>query len=80
MTPVTHTRTHTYKDSAAGHRNSGDADAVERGRSSFLICYPPLPGGQHVVERIPADARSVERGQEEARLLLEKTPLHMISL
>lgn len=34
------------------------------GRSSFLIGYPPLPGGQHVVERVPADACSVERGQE----------------
>lgn len=38
--------------------------AVDRS-SSFLVGYPPLPGGQHVVERIPADARPGEEDRKE---------------
>lgn len=40
-------------------------DVTEGESSSFLVGYPPLPGGQHVVERIPADACSVEDRKEQ---------------
>lgn len=50
---------HTHK-----HIHTHTRTLLVTGRSSFLIGYPPLPGGQHVVERVPADACSVERGQE----------------
>lgn len=56
-------QTYTHKDSSC-HRYGGNSGAAGRGRSSFLIGYPPLPGGQHVVERVPADACSVKGGQE----------------
>ena len=38
-----------------------DGEGVARRSSSLLIGYSPLPGCQHVIERIPADACSVER-------------------
>lgn len=40
-------------------------DVSEGESSSFLVGYPPLPGGQHVVERIPDDACSVEDRKEQ---------------
>lgn len=64
MTPVAYRHTHTHTRTLLGHRYGGNSGAVERGPSSFLIGYPPLPGGQHVIERVPADACSVKRGQE----------------
>lgn len=46
---------------------------LDHGRLSFLIGYPSLPGGQHVIERVPADACSAERHQK------EKSPKRLIS-
>ena len=34
------------------------------GESSFLVRYPPFSCGEHVVERVPADAGSVEKQAE----------------
>lgn len=54
-----HPVTHTYIRTPA-HSNAADKGKAEGERSSFLICYPSLSSGQHIVEGIPADARSVE--------------------
>ena len=40
-------------------------EVAKGGWSSFLIGYSPLPGGQHVIERIPADACSAEGDRKE---------------
>ena len=48
--------------------NYGDT-GVDLARPSFLIGYPPLPGRQHVIEGVPADACSV-MGKEDRRIFM----------
>lgn len=52
----TSTHTNTHKDLSV---------QLDDGRLSFLIGYPSLPGGKHVIERVPADACSAEKRQKE---------------